>query len=183
MTPDEWNEGMKNEADSVSDALWAQATRRAYWVRLLLPLLLMIVVVSALEMTRQVAFSSGSTSRSFDPARLQLDSMIYPLRHVLAAWWLSRRGLPVLMILTLPALSTLTGLLVGQLVYLPLEVTPPSGGIPGAYSDILPSFETLGAFFREPVGLLSTSFHTLLALLAGIGLSHVSVVRRKQVIA
>lgn len=147
MTPEEWNEAARNEADHVEDAAWAGEARRYgarvgrwkwIWVLLAAEAFVLIYSLNQVEYNRQVAFNSMPDWSTWAAASTILAYL------VLIALVLSRLRLHAVLIGLFVALFPLFVWLTG------LVWPPPPDPFPGSYlhvQDFFPRLTLNEAFY------------------------------------
>lgn len=149
MTPEDWRNGMENEAASVDDAIWAGEARRAAWFqrgpRVLLVLaaaLLLYVLISSVLVMALNAFSIGYGPQGLRPLLLGAPlpiGLLFLLIPCLAAVFLVRLGIRPALIWMVPALAVGLEPLIARTVNMTLPMNlPDADAIVGQQIDLLP---------------------------------------------
>ncbi|CAM3929761.1 hypothetical protein [Deinococcus marmoris] len=147
MTPEDWHNGMENEAASVDDATWAGEARRTAWFqrgpRVLLVLgaaLLLYILINSVLVMALNAFSIGYGPQGLRPMLLGSPlpiSLLVLLIPCLAAVFLVRLGVRPALIWMVPALGMVLEPLIARLVTMTLPMNLPDA-VAGQQMDLLP---------------------------------------------
>lgn len=179
MTPDDWKQGMANEAASVDDAGWAREARRAAralplkrQLGLLVGATLASVALALLFMAAINAMNIGY-GREFRPVYALL-FWHGPLITLVLAFSLTRRGIRPALVSLVPVVSWLLGTLLVAQITLPLA--PNVEDVTGIQIDLLPSLPADTPWTVMLPGVLKL----VIAVLLGIGLARLQMRRQAR---